>query len=509
MNNLYESVKRSGIVCMLYAVIIFSLISGILGSCVEKSYAEERQLSSFAPADVDQFMQQTMKKLHIPGASIAIVHGKEIIYTQGYGKADRSGQPVTPATPFVIGSMSKAVTAAAIMQLVDQKKIKLSDPVQQYLPGFQLANKQAAQQITIADLLHQTSGLSQVDGIKAITEGSGSIQQHIRSLQNVQTRSIPGHSFEYSNLNYNILGGIIETVSGQNYADYISSHIFQPLDMAHSYVSRKQAQLAGEDYQGYQPILGWMLPTTQLDHSGTVPSGYLMSSAEDMAHFLVAQMNKGQFGSRQLLSAASLTAMHTLASDMGDGSHYAMGWVVEGRTLAHNGSTENSYSKMMIDGDYGIVVLTNSLDYLDSGSYEGILTGIQQIIHHQSPEPVGRSTTTSAIYMMINVISVLFVLLVIWRLIRLFQKGLRPSASKAYSILRVIVIILLQIALPVLLIGYAGMALVSWPVILLFLPGMGHAFLIGLVLWILLGLFKLIGLVRHKGHSRRMRRSYP
>ncbi|ANF98814.1 hypothetical protein AR543_13790 [Paenibacillus bovis] len=494
---------------MLFTLLVFTLIGGVLLPYAGKTDAAPKQNASFSPAEVDQFMQQTMRKLHIPGASIAIVHGKKMIYAKGYGKADRAGKPVTPTTSFVIGSMSKTVTAAAIMQLAEQKKIRLDDPVQQYLPWFRLADEQALQQITIADLLHQTSGLPQVDGIKAITQGSGSLEQHIRSLQNVSPQSTPGHTFEYSNLNYNILGGIVEAISGQTYEDYISSHIFQPLNMSHSYASRQQAQLAGEEYQGYQPILGWMLPTAQLEHSGTVPSGYLMSSAEDMAHFLIAQMNKGQFGSNRLLSPASIAAMHAPASDMGEGAHYAMGWVVESSTISHNGSTENSYSKMMIDGEYGIVVLTNSLDYLDSASYEGILTGIQQIIHHESPEPVGRSAGTSAIYMIINLLSVVLVLLLIWRLVRLFQKGLRPSASRGYSILRIILIILLQIALPALLIWYAGIALVSWPVILLFLPGMGHAFLAGLVLWILLGILKLIWLARHKGHSRSIRRSYP
>ena len=87
-----------------------------------------------------------METAHIPGLSIAIVKGDQIVYRKGYGQADPSGRPVTPHTPFIIGSISKTFTALAVMQLVESGKVELDAPVQRYLPWFRVADPQASAQ---------------------------------------------------------------------------------------------------------------------------------------------------------------------------------------------------------------------------------------------------------------------------------------------------------------------------------------------------------------------------
>ncbi|WP_052723708.1 serine hydrolase domain-containing protein [Paenibacillus wulumuqiensis] len=509
MNKLLSAARFRLVLIVLALSMIFSVSCFCTGIAKATSFSKAKAGSVIPETEVDVFMQQTMERLHIPGAAVAIVRKDQVIYAKGYGQKDSSGTAVTSTTPFVIGSTSKAITATAVMQLVDSNQIKLNDPVQRYLPWFRLADEQASQQITIADLLHQTSGLTQYDGIAALTEGKGTIEQHVRSLQDVHTAAAPGSTFQYSNLNYNILGAVIEAASGQSYEDYIRTHVFEPLEMKHSYPSAVEAGQAGETFQGYQPVFGWMLPTKQLDHSGTVPSGYVLSSAEDMAHFLIAQMNQGYYNNKQLLSASGMAAMQKPAADMGGGSQYAMGWVTDGPVLSHNGATENSYSKMMIRDDYGVVVLTNSLDYLDSGSYEGIITGIDRIIHHQDAAPVGRSKVSSFIYTAINLFSVLLVLLLIWRIVHLPRRGVRVSNGKGRYVLRLILIVILQLLLPAALLWYATVLLAPWPVIWLFLPGTGHALFAGLILWIILGVLNIVWIWRHNRHSARRSRSYP
>ncbi|MGE5334920.1 MAG: serine hydrolase domain-containing protein, partial [Nitrososphaerota archaeon] len=111
---------------------------------------------------IDAYIASRMQAAHIPGLSLAVVKGDQIAYLKGYGHADPSGHPVTPQTPFIIGSISKTFTALALMQLVEAGKVDVDAPVQRYLPWFSLADSHASARITVRNLLNQTSGIPQL-----------------------------------------------------------------------------------------------------------------------------------------------------------------------------------------------------------------------------------------------------------------------------------------------------------------------------------------------------------
>ena len=126
-----------------------------------------------------------MDAQRIPGLALGIVEGDRIVHMRGFGKADESGRAVSPQTPFVIGSLSKSVTALAIMQLVEAGKVDLDAPVQRYIPWFRVADERASAQITVRHLLNQTSGLSTKTGRSF--QGSGdtsddALEQAVRKL---------------------------------------------------------------------------------------------------------------------------------------------------------------------------------------------------------------------------------------------------------------------------------------------------------------------------------------
>ncbi|MGW8226820.1 MAG: serine hydrolase domain-containing protein, partial [Anaerolineales bacterium] len=108
---------------------------------------------------VDAYLESQMQRLHIPGATLAIVEGDKIVHMRGFGRARPSGEMPTAQTPFFIGSLTKSITALAVMQLVEAGKVDLDAPVQRYLPWFRVADPQASTQITVRHLLNQTSGL--------------------------------------------------------------------------------------------------------------------------------------------------------------------------------------------------------------------------------------------------------------------------------------------------------------------------------------------------------------
>src|SRR5690349_14806810 len=110
-----------------------------------------------------------MRELRVPGLAVAIVQGEQIVHLKGFGFADGAAQPVTPQTPFIIGSTTKSFTALAVMQLVEAGKIELDAPIQRYLPSFHLADPDASARIIVRDLLHQTSGIPTDNGNSDIT----------------------------------------------------------------------------------------------------------------------------------------------------------------------------------------------------------------------------------------------------------------------------------------------------------------------------------------------------
>lgn len=223
------------------------------------------------------------------------------------------------------------------MQLAEQGKIDLEAPVRRFLPDFKTTVPEESDRIRVKDLLYQTSGFSKFDGVAALTQGDSTIGDHIGRLSKTSLVRAPGTSFEYSNLNYNVLGGLVESVSGTSYATYVKSHLFEPLDMKSSFGSPQEA--GGADLAaGYQSVFGFKTPTRQLAHTGTVPSGYLISTAEDMTHYLSAQMNGGRYKEKQVWSEKSGAAMHKPEASMGGGASYAMGWTVKNGVFFHDGA---------------------------------------------------------------------------------------------------------------------------------------------------------------------------
>ena len=278
---------------------------------------------------VDAFMEERMASLKIPGAALAIVKDGEIVHLSGYGRANESGGPVTPQTPFLLASLSKSVTAVAVMQLVEAGEIELDAPIQGYLPWFA-----PEVPITVRQLLHQTSGLDETEGYQRNLEPDApdALAQSITRLAGTEVNHAPGTAFEYSNSNYDVLGLLIETVSGQSYAEYIQSHVLQPLEMDNTYLSLSDARAAGMSspfypFFGRQMSLdGWMPYTRAVQ-----PSAGLIGSVDDLGQYMLAHLDEGRTRSTPLLSPAGMEALHTIDPATGDavtGPAYAMGWSV-------------------------------------------------------------------------------------------------------------------------------------------------------------------------------------
>jgi CubicO group peptidase (beta-lactamase class C family) len=260
---------------------------------------------------IDAYIEQQMRRLNIPGASLAIVEDAKIVHLRGFGRAGPSGEAPSPQTPFFIGSLTKSFTALAVMQLVEAGKVELDAPAQRYLPWFRVADPQASAQMTVRHLLNQTSGLPVLPGEVALADFDDrpdATERQVRALATLKITRPIGSKCEYSNLNYNVLGLIVEVASGESYAEYIQNHILNPLGMSHSYSSKAAAKKDGLA-MGHRHWFSLPFPAPNLPvPRGSLPSGQLISSAEDMAHYLIAHLNGGAMGtcrsSRRQVSAS-------------------------------------------------------------------------------------------------------------------------------------------------------------------------------------------------------------
>src|SRR5579859_1071767 len=230
--------------------------------------------------DIDVYLQQQMSRLNIPGAALVIVEDDQIVHLGGFGRARPGGEVPSPQTPFNIGSTTKSFTALAVMQLVEAGKIELDAPVQRYLPWFQVADPQASAQMTVRHLLNQTSGLPLLPSWQLLADFDdrpGVTERQSRALATLTLNRPAGAAFEYSNLNYNLLGLIIEAASGEPYTGYIQNHIFDCLRMSHSYTSKAVAKQNGMAV-GHQSWFGIPIAMPNLPvPRGSLPSGQLIS----------------------------------------------------------------------------------------------------------------------------------------------------------------------------------------------------------------------------------------
>jgi CubicO group peptidase (beta-lactamase class C family) len=362
-----------------------------------------QKASSVAHYDeIDRYIERQLKRLNVPGAALVIVESDQIVHQRGFGKTRPGGTSPSPQTPFLIGSLTKSFTALAVMQLVEAGKVDLDAPVQRYLPWFRVADPQASAQMTVRQLLNQTSGLSSVSGWAPLADfdmSPGAGERQARALATLRLTRPVGSAFEYSNMNYNLLGLIIEATSGESYEAYIQNHIFDSLDMRHSYTSYSEAAqhglAMGHRYWFAYPVVATNLPLPR----GSLAAGYLISSTEDMAHYLIAQLNQGRYGGAQILSPEGIAEMHRPAAEwemMGASlGQYGMGWIIEDcdqvRIVSHSGIVPNFFAYMAIlpEQNQGLVLFLNADHFLMSNlALLEVGVGASTLLAGFRPDPV-------------------------------------------------------------------------------------------------------------------------
>jgi CubicO group peptidase (beta-lactamase class C family) len=272
--------------------------------------------------------------------------------------------------------------------------------VRRYLPWFRLADHEPSAQITVRHLLNQTSGLSASSGwipLSDFDEDPDAGERQARMLASLSLGRPVGSAFEYSNANYNLLGLVIEAVSGESYTDYVRKHIFSPLDMNHSYASQAMARqdglAMGHQYWFWFPVAA---PELSIPH-GSLASGQLFSTSEDMGHFLIAFLNGGRYQESQVLSDEGIAELvRGVAEQVEMGvsmGKYAMGWyagdIDQTQIAWHAGMVPDfsSYMAILPEQKKGIVLLFNADHFLMNPILGEVGEGAARLLAGLGPEP--------------------------------------------------------------------------------------------------------------------------
>jgi putative ATP-binding cassette transporter len=380
---------------------------------------------------IETKIRQWMEEGDIPGLGLIIIKGDKEIYLKGFGYADlKHKTPVTPETLFELGSCSKAFTALAVLQLAEKGLIRLDEPVSRYLPWFYTRYQGKKHPVTLEQLLHHTSGIPWKT-MDYILPGSdaGALKQTAKNIVGIELKNEPGKHFQYATINYDILGAIIEKVTGQSFEAYMENQLLKPLGLNHTRVGLA-GSLPGKAV-GYKT--GFFSPREYVPpvYRGNNPAGYIVSNAVDLARWLKIQMNMVETGYKDLVQKSHQPDL-SIAATPGF-IPYAMGWSVDpyqNLKLYHGGTNPNftSYIGFIPGRKLAVALMVNSNStYTDFiGSY--ILKSLAgEDISFMRPSKNKLDTFFSLATMVLG----LYIIGILLLSLRRFVRGLRGKYSFA------------------------------------------------------------------------------
>ncbi len=332
---------------------------------------------------LEEFIQEKMAKTKLPGLSIALVSGGEVVYARGFGFRDvENGLPATPDTLYGIGSVTKSFTALAIMQLAERGALSLDDPVEKFLP---IKLRPYGEQVRIKHLLTHSSGIPALAYAEALIRsvvGDGvnwlpiaSYDDMISFLSGAEewAEARPGEKFFYLNEGYVLLGYVIEKASGMKYEEYLRKNILDPLGMKRSCFSRENLEKQQDRATPYVLAKdGRRIRSTY--PFGITSDGGLISSVLELSNYVRMYLNKGTFNGKRVVSPESIREMEEPRIKvpfvfMGDEA-YGYGWIITPDFLGHklvwhSGSVlvSTAFVGYIPDRGIGAAVLANGSGY--------------------------------------------------------------------------------------------------------------------------------------------------
>lgn len=377
---------------------------------------------------VDKYLQTCVKNAHIPALSVTIVDKDSVLFSGCYGECESCD------TPFVLGSVSKSFTAVCVMQLAEQGKIDLNEKLSAYLPDAADGDK-----ITVSQLLNHTGGLGEHQTLE---------NYHIINKQ---------AEHHYANVNYSLLGKIIEKVSGSSYEEYVTQNVFEPLCLSHTAATQKESVnnslIDGyTDYWGFQLKRSHKYPTSE-NAWITAPAGYLSSSTNDLGRYLQMYLNGGE----GVITQQSIEKMFygdTVYVEDDVPFWYGYGWATVREPLSepvlrHSGLVETGTSCVFIipGSGIGIAITANVNDYFVTNEMmDSLGWGIVLMLLGENPNEIADNAYLLS-HLRIDLIMLTVFAVAVLPLC--FLLCYRRSLNKKGTVLRILLLVICHLILPI------------------------------------------------------------
>ena len=411
---------------LLSTVMIFIVVLSIM---ICNSLSVSAATNKINDDTIDEYLQTCVKNAHIPALSVTIVDKDNVLFSGCYGECDNCD------TPFVLGSVSKSFTAVCVMQLVEQGKINLDEKISAYLPNAADGDK-----ITVGQLLNHTGGLGEHQTLE---------NYHIINQQN---------EHHYANVNYSLLGKIIEKVSGLSYEEYVTKNVFEPLDLSHTAATQTESINIGlidgyTDYWGFQLKRSHKYPTSENTWI-TAPAGYLSSSTNDLGRYLQMYLNDGE----SIISKQSVDKMFygdTVYVEDDVPFWYGYGWATVKESLSepvlrHSGLVETGTSCVFIlpESGIGVAITTNVNDYFVTNEMmDSLGWGVILMLLGESPNEISDNAYLLS-HLRIDLIMLAVLAVAVFPLC--FLSRFRKSLKKKNTVPKVFFLVIYHLILPIL-----------------------------------------------------------
>ena len=359
-----------------------AVVPAIAATLIATPAAAQTRASIDPNRELDSYVARAVAEWKVPGLAIAVVKDGRIVFAKGYGVREAGKPaPVDTQTLFAIGSTTKAMTAAALGMLVDEKKVRWDDPVTKHLPGFQLADPYVTREVTIRDVLTHRAGLGNADVLW---------YRHDLPAEEVLRRArfiSPAYSlrsgFIYQNIMYAVAGQVVAAASGMPWERFVRTRIFAPLDMPNTVPLLDSAARRTNVASPHYRINDTVRVVTNASVDAVAPAGSVWASVADMARWMRFVLDSGRVAGRRLLepgtyaewlkpqtmvSAAEFYPTARLTKP--HWTTYALGWFQQdyaGRMVDfHTGSIDGMVAiiGLVPDERLGVYVLAN-LDHAE------------------------------------------------------------------------------------------------------------------------------------------------
>jgi len=331
----------------------------------------------------EDFIFKCISETHLPAVSVAVVKDGQIVYSKGFGVRNKAyGLRATPNTLYAIGSVTKSFTALSIMQLVNEGKLSLEDPVGKYAP---LDLKSMGEPVRIWHLLTHSSGipaLAYAEAIIRYATGAGgkwipmaTYDELFAFMREAEKWAVtkPGERWFYLNEGYLLLGYIIEKVSGMDYREYVKKNILEPLEMNRTFFGRERLEKDADAAVPYIITKEGEQKESDYVYSLTADGG-LISNVMDLAHYIIMYLNRGEYGGKKILPSHLIEEMEKprvrLPVQIFGGEAYAYGLMtvpnfLSYKLVGHGGSvlTATAYIGYIPERKIGIALLANGSGY--------------------------------------------------------------------------------------------------------------------------------------------------